>query len=95
MSDIRLPKSTCPKCGYEMDAAHPMETGTVPDVGDFSICAGCGELNAFGEGLALRPVEVDELLAMPLADREKLLAMEEQAKRLIHLLRAKLGRSRE
>src|ERR1035437_5604555 len=45
-----LPKSTCPVCGYEMDAAtRPGNHEDKPGPGDLSLCMKCGEVGAFRE----------------------------------------------
>jgi len=48
----RMPVTNCPTCGAANDAASG-RTGTVPDPGDVSICAYCGEVCTFDESYRL------------------------------------------
>jgi ribosomal protein L37E len=57
-----LPKSTCPVCGYETDAATRAageESQPVP--GDLSLCMKCGEVGAFKEDMTIRPATLTDL----------------------------------
>lgn len=61
--DDRLGFDTaCPYCGKHIDAAMPLDGEGRPEKGSFSVCADCGEVAVFGEGLQLRKRTEDEPL---------------------------------
>ena len=51
---INLPASTCPHCGYELDAASNADgTDQQPEPGAISLCIKCQEILEFDEDLQL------------------------------------------
>ena len=56
-----VPESTCVSCGKKMDASTCVsDESHHPEPGDITICFYCGEIQAFGEGLELRPLTEGE-----------------------------------
>ena len=63
--DSRLPKSTCPYCGYEMDAAtHATSGEATPHPDDIGICLECGGAMVYQEDMRLRVLTSTEVAAM-------------------------------
>ncbi len=57
-----LPKSTCPNCGLEIDAALCIEmAGVLPVPGDISICVKCGEVLTFNDILVVNRITPHDL----------------------------------
>jgi len=55
MNNVKIPKSTCPKCGYLLDTSTSVfDDCTVPKAGDVSLCLACGEISVFNKDLTLR-----------------------------------------
>ncbi|HVQ49770.1 MAG TPA: hypothetical protein VMS92_06950 [Mycobacterium sp.] len=54
MNTTRYPSTSCPHCGYKMDAASPVEGTGVPSEGDFSVCINCAGLMVFTHDMTLR-----------------------------------------
>jgi hypothetical protein len=50
----RVPASTCPACGRQVDAASPVDHHTKPEPGNLAICLYCGHLMAYADDLSLR-----------------------------------------
>jgi len=60
----RLPSSTCPDCGYVMDAATAVSRkDATPKPGDASLCLKCGALLRFADDLTLIRGDFDGLSA--------------------------------
>ncbi len=68
MSDPRagVKATTCPTCGYRMDAATATRGKARPRPGDFSLCLYCGQALRFDE--QLEPVLAVEADMLELAD---------------------------
>jgi hypothetical protein len=57
-----LPVSTCPVCGYQMDAATcPGNDEARPGPGDVGLCFKCGEVMTFQEDKTLRLATLTDL----------------------------------
>lgn len=54
MNTTRHPATTCPHCGYKIDAASPPEGQAEPSEGDFSVCLKCAGLMVFTHDMTLR-----------------------------------------
>ena len=55
LHEARVPPSTCPSCGYEVDAASGVfEPTAEPRPGDVSICLECGAASVFADDLTVR-----------------------------------------
>lgn len=67
-----VPLSTCPACGYAMDAATPGFGVGAPAEGDFSCCCRCGEMLVYEAGLTVRRITNAEITK--LAEDEPALA---------------------
>jgi rubredoxin len=63
----RLKSTSCPTCGYEMDAATPTpSSGNVrPRSGDISLCAKCGEVLQFDANIIPRVPTLSEMVTWP------------------------------
>lgn len=62
MNEATLPKSECPICFYEMDAATALEGDrATPMPGDYSLCINCGALLVFEERSQLRQATEDDM----------------------------------
>lgn len=62
MSDeTRIPKASCPNCGYVMDAATALKEAATPRPNDFTLCLNCGVLHRFNADMTLRPATSDDL----------------------------------
>lgn len=60
-----LPMSTCPTCGYQVDAAtHPVNDKAVPKPGDLSLCMKCGELMTFNDDMTLRLSSIEDVMGL-------------------------------
>lgn len=58
-----IPRFTCWKCGYQMEATTPThEKGATPQKGDVSMCFNCGTLGIFEKDLTVRKPSQSELL---------------------------------
>lgn len=65
----RLPSSSCPKCGEQLDAATVAESPTAgPAPGDITVCAYCAGVLQFGPQLEL--VAADFAVLMQLTPEE-------------------------
>lgn len=53
--------AACFACGYEMDAATPLNGRNAPKAGSVSICARCGEISMFVDDRLLREPTDEEL----------------------------------
>lgn len=65
MSDLpayNMPPSRCPICQTQLDHAMPV-AGVVasPEPGDATVCAKCGAMLKYGEGLGLEVLSDEEL----------------------------------
>jgi hypothetical protein len=65
----RVKPSKCLSCGKALDAWTPardadVEDARTPRPGDFTVCAYCGHLQAFGDDLSFRPLTDDEVVAV-------------------------------
>lgn len=67
----RVPKSACPYCGHNMDAASGGKDG--PQEEDCSVCIRCGNWLVYGPGLILREMSAKEIEELP-ADTFRLLS---------------------
>ena len=62
MTETRVPKDQCPRCGHVLDAA----TGDgVPVPGDLAVCLYCHGVLVFTVNLQLRPMLAREWDALP------------------------------
>jgi len=67
LNTTKTPKSICPGCDRNLDAATWVESGpVVPVRGDISVCFYCGEVSVFNEDLRLRPITELEIEMIPL-----------------------------
>jgi DNA-directed RNA polymerase subunit RPC12/RpoP len=76
--DYQIAKSRCLNCKKEIDGATPVGGGRGPQPDDVSVCAYCGHLQAYGEGLAMRELTDAEILEC--AGDPEILAAQEFAK---------------
>jgi len=61
MNDVEVPPAPCPRCGHALDrATDPFGDDATPEAGDVAICAGCGALLRFTDGLLLRAMTPQE-----------------------------------
>lgn len=59
----------CPTCGKPLDSStHPEDDSKKPDVGAISICAYCGEVMRFVEGLKLVTASPKDLAKLDAED---------------------------
>ena len=68
MTTTQMPPSSCPSCGYRLEAATSVAGSFVPCPGDLSFCFSCGALNQFAEDLTVRipsPEALAKLEALP------------------------------
>ena len=72
--DTRVPESSCPNCGKQLDAALSTEDDHKPSPGAFTICMDCRHLCAFAEDMGLRELTDDEVVAVA-GDKRVLRAM--------------------
>lgn len=62
--DTRVPESSCPNCGKQLNAAMSTEGDHKPSPGDITICMDCRHLCAFAEDMNLRELMDDEVVAV-------------------------------
>ena len=61
----RTPVNYCRSCNYRMDAASDATLeGSIPKVGDWSVCIRCGELSVFNDDLTVRAPTQRELIGI-------------------------------
>lgn len=61
-----VPRSRCPVCRYEMDAASCLENdAAVPGPGDLTICMKCGKILVFADKMELRVPSISKLMNLP------------------------------
>ena len=60
----------CKSCKKDLDAHSGIDTDRSPEPGDLSVCAYCGAISEFDEGLNLKPLSDEELLVIAAEDRE-------------------------
>jgi hypothetical protein len=59
-------KTTCPKCGYEIDSHSPLTDPTVkPEPGNANICSNCYSLNKYNSKLELVQLTQEDLDSIP------------------------------
>ena len=51
---MRIPITSCPKCGKMLDSVSDPTGEYMPSPGDFTVCFGCAHLMVFNSGFALR-----------------------------------------
>jgi hypothetical protein len=59
MTDYKIPDGHCPTCNKHINGATPVSEDKHPKPGDLNLCAGCGELLQFTEGLGLAVMPAD------------------------------------
>lgn len=80
----RLPKTACPVCDAELDAATNADAADIaPRPGDVTACLYCGHILTFTDALTLRDLSVFEIAALPSDTRMQLM----RAQRLIRQVR--------
>ncbi|MBD3882110.1 hypothetical protein IFO70_10105 [Phormidium tenue FACHB-886] len=68
MKTIRVSKTPCPWCGYEIDS-HTEAFGIAsPSPGDLSVCVKCHGFLQFGKKFALQKLEQSELVQIMAED---------------------------
>lgn len=78
------PNSTCPTCGYVMNASSCADTDPrPPEPGDISLCLCCGELLVFDQEMLLRVPSIGEIMDFSPANYE----MIERTQRAIRAVR--------
>jgi len=71
---VLLPESTCPDCGYHMDAATSVDgEDGAPQAGDLSLCISCGALLEFNEDLLLVKATRETVSELDVESLEELL----------------------
>lgn len=60
---------TCPACLEILSAARSVNSDSTPSPGNASVCAYCGTFLVFKEDLHLREMTVEEIGALPPAER--------------------------
>lgn len=59
---LRVPESSCTKCGENMNGTAGIGNDTTPDPGDTAVCFYCGHIMVFGEDLKLRDPTGKEMI---------------------------------
>jgi hypothetical protein len=72
MKTTILSMSSCPRCGYGVDAATAAYGNVQPKPGDVSICLNCAALMQFNDDLKLGPGPESLLDELP-ADKRRLI----------------------
>src|SRR5262245_40050821 len=72
--DFRVPSSSCPRCGCEMDGAlgSKPNSDAPPRAGSLAVCIDCGAPLVFAEDLSLRLLSDQEILALRPEERADL-----------------------
>lgn len=71
----RLPKTSCPACGYVMDDATAADGSNVwPEPGDFSLCLRCGEVLVYNGQMTVRRATNAEINELEPAHRAELIS---------------------
>lgn len=66
MSSIITEDDACPECGRQLNRVTCAEGDAAPEPGDISLCAYCGALNMFSEGIKLVPMPAAIFESLPL-----------------------------
>lgn len=74
----RVPAKCCPWCGALLDCATPLQPGSAPKPGDFTLCIYCATALRFTDDLSVR-----RLLPEDSTDFEQVRAGVEKAQRLL------------
>lgn len=76
--EIPNKKANCPFCGTLLDGAVCVtDEDCMPQEGDITICAYCGEILIYEEGLFLRKLEDEEFDALRITDEYHYLFLKE------------------
>lgn len=71
----------CPRCGKLLDSHTSLEGVEIPSIGDLTICSGCCSILEYGEGLSLKAMTGEQLMALAKEDpRAFMIIMPEQEK---------------
>jgi hypothetical protein len=68
----------CVDCGKQLDGAAGVDTDDAPDPGDFTVCAYCGSIMVYNDGLTLRQPDAAE--AREIASDKRILAIQRARK---------------
>jgi hypothetical protein len=72
------PVPQCVDCGKQLDGAIGVDTDDAPDPGDFTVCAYCGSIMVYNDGLTLRQPDAAE--AREIAGDKRILALQRARK---------------
>jgi len=72
----RMPESHCPECDELLDGAISLDDPVGPQPGDVSICAYCGELLMFVEGMQLERMPPEIFNELPLFTKTELIMVQ-------------------
>jgi hypothetical protein len=74
MSDIRVPKCNCPKCGHNLDAATEMTPhGGGVQPGNLGVCAYCGAMLIYTDNLLPEILTEEQFKPLPIEIKRGLL----------------------
>lgn len=59
-----IPPQACPHCGYLLDASTDAYGDETPRAGDASMCAACGKMSIFTNGMGMRLPTPDEQMQL-------------------------------
>ena len=57
----RLPKTHCLACGYQVDAASPVDGTGTPEPGSISVCFKCAAVAKYGDDLTIVPLQPEDI----------------------------------
>src|SRR5579872_5530447 len=78
----------CATCGEEHSAYTSMNCDARPEPGCYTICANCGALYRFGEGLSLTSLTSEELETFSPADRKTISDLQAQVIAASHIAKS-------
>lgn len=86
----RIPRSACPHCGHEVDAASAINNPGIfrnPEPGDTTVCIECCGWLIFRDDLSLRTMSAEEQVGLEESERQALVKLT-RAVRQVHELQA-------
>jgi len=78
----RMPATSCPSCGYPLDAASDIQGDATPSPGDLSMCIRCTSFLTFKDDLTLRLMTLEEIAELPDDTRNLLTRMRSRAPKI-------------
>lgn len=76
-SSGKMPEDYCPTCNERLDGVTSLDANGMPDVGDISLCAYCGELLEFDEDMKLVLLTEEQWDELPQHSKNEMIKIQE------------------